>query len=51
MHLQQHMDIRVFSGLEALTTNLEQLLTQHLGSQSKVAQISERDAPVTDRCG
>ena len=50
MHLQQHMDIRVFSGLEALTTNLEQLLTQHLGSQSKVAQISERDAPVTDRC-
>ena len=50
MHLHQHLDIRVFSGLEALTNNLEQLLTQHLGSQSKVAQISERDAPVTDRC-
>lgn len=50
MHLHEHMEIQVFSGLDALQSTLAQLLATQLGSRSKVAQISERDAPITDQC-
>lgn len=50
MHLSTHMDIQVFADLDALKGRLVQEVSKHLEGKHRVAQISERDDAVTDRC-
>ena len=50
LHLSAHMPVQVFSDLDALQRSLLQGISKHSGNEHTIAQISERDAAVTDRC-